>query len=79
MHTSYSILPPESAFCETGAVGGYVNMQCGPHHSAPVTPGLLASAVQPRVANPGREAPLGPFELGEICPNCIFGNVDHNA
>ena len=30
------------------------------------------------VANPARtkeEAPLGPQELGEICPNCIFGNA----
>ena len=55
-------------------------MQCGPHQSgvsAPVTPGLLAAAAAvPRVvANPARtkEAPLGPLELGEICPNCIFG------
>ena len=61
-------------------------MQCGPHHRESLlrSPGaawLLAAAV-PRVANPARtkeEAPLGSLELGEICPNCIFGDVSRNA
>ena len=78
----YSILPPESAFSEEPGICKYAvwtTSQSGGGESLLRSPGAawLLAAV-PRVANPARtkeEAPLGSLELGEICPNCIFGDV----